>query len=167
MRQQVIREELSREESQQYLALFQKLEYKSRLPSTDWYGGDDASFYIWAVDITDGEKIPIGFIGYDLFALSKDEEFIYIVKFFVLGEYKKYYNKSVVKLIEGEKLSSILFKEIIAKGKNIITLTFANEKLKDHYNREFGFIHNKEISEKLADIVGTTSDDFLYLEVNK
>lgn len=167
MSKQIIHEDLSKEKSQEYLDLFQKLEYQNRVPSTDWDGGDDANFYIWAVDITDGGKIPICFIGYDLFALSKDEEFIYIVKFFILGEYKKYYNKSVVKLIEGEKLSSILFKEIIAKGKNIITLTFANEKLKHYYNREFGFIHNKEISEKFADIVGTTSDDFLYLEVNK
>lgn len=165
MSKQIIHEDLSKEKSQEYLDLFQKLEYQNRVPSTDWDGGENANSYIWLVDVTDGSKIPIGFIGYDTLALPNGEEFIYIVKFFVFGKYKKYCNQGDVKLVEGEKVSSLLFKEVKSKGKSIITLTSASKKLDTYYQKEYGFIYDEKISEKLASIVGVFSDGFLYLDL--
>ncbi len=167
MSQQVIMRELSKPESQEYIDRFQRLEYSYRVASTDWYGSEDANFYIWLIDITSEPEIPIGFIGYKVFALDDGEAFIYIVKFFVLKEYKKYNNRSNVKLVEGEKVSSLLFKEIKSKGMNIITLTSANSKLDIYYTNAYGFTHNEQICGKLADIIGEFSEGLLYLEVIK
>lgn len=166
MSQQIIHKELSRDESQKYLDLFQRLEYKDRCTSyANWYDSDDANFYLWLVDSTDKVEIPIGFIGYNLFALDNGEEFIYIVKFFISREYRTYNNPNDIKLIEEEKASSLLFREIISKGKNIITLTSASKKLDTYYSKEYGFVYDEEICEKLANIVGELSEGFLYLEL--
>lgn len=163
MSQQVIHKELSRKESQEYLDRFQQLEYHNRLSTMDWHGSDSANFYIWSIDITSGIEIPIGFIGYNFFALANGEEFIYIVKFFISREYRTYDNPNDVKLIEEEKASILLFREIISKGKNIITLTSASKKLDTYYSKKYGFVYDEEICEKLANIVGEPAEGFLYL----
>ncbi|MEJ2499075.1 MAG: hypothetical protein P8Y46_07200 [Sulfurovaceae bacterium] len=163
--QQIIYKELSREESRKYLDSFEIQEYRSNPPSTDWYDSDSASLYVWIIDVTNEEEIPIGFIGYNLFSTMNDEEFIYIMKFFVLKKYRKYNNENLIESIEGEKVSSLLFKNIMSKNKNIITLTPANERLSKYYEREYGFIYNKEISEKFADIVGVSICELMYLNL--
>jgi|GEM_PF-3873292 len=166
MSQQVIYKDLPKKESQEYLDQFQILEYKDRCTNyANWYDSDNANFYLWLVDTTDKIEIPIGFIGYNFFALANGEEFIYIVKFFISREYRTYDNPNDIKLIEEEKASSLLFREIISKRKNIITLTSANEKLDTYYSKEYGFVYDEEICEKLASIVGENAEGFLYLEL--
>jgi hypothetical protein len=166
--QSTVIKELSRKDSEEYLDLFEALEYKNSYPSCDAYDNRDANFYIWLIDISNTNELPIGFIGYNIFVLSKKEEFIYIVKFYVFGAYKKYMNPDgEATLINGEKASNLLFERVKLKDKNIITLTSASESLDEYYSIEYGFEFNDEISEKFAEIIGISSGGFLFLDVQK
>jgi len=165
--QQVIIKELSRNDSEEYLDKFRALEYKNSLGMMSWIFSEDAKYYIWLIDISSIEEEPIGFIGYNLFTLENNEEFIYIMKFFVFREYRKYGNPNSIKLVGKKKVSSMLFERIAKKGKNIITLTSASDELDTYYQDTYGFKYDEDISEKFANIVGIDSDGFLYLDLEK
>jgi len=77
-------------------------------------------------------------------------DFIYIVKIYVL----KYYRGKNPALIEEEKVSEILFRQIDRKEINILTLESSCEKL-DNYYEKLGFEYNRDISEMFSPIVGT------------
>ncbi|WP_026804820.1 hypothetical protein [Aliarcobacter lanthieri] len=158
-------EELSKDESQEYLDLFESFEFKNNSNFVDWYDSDEATNYIWLIDISK-EKLPIGFIAYDIFELEQ-EIFIYIVKIFVLGKYKKYNNDSEVKLINNKRASTILFETIIYKGYNILTLTSANEKLSSYYKKEYNFLYNKRVCELFSKKVNKEVKGFLYLDLQQ
>lgn len=159
--------ELSRADSQKYLDLFEYNEYKDSFSGTNWWGSDEANYYLWLVDITDPfNEIPIGFIGFNLYTLPK-EEFIYIVKFYVLNDYRKYDNETERKLIDGKKVSSLLFDKIKSKRKDIITLTPANNALEKYYQKEYGFTYNYKVCDKLASNISVNCDRILYLDLAK
>jgi hypothetical protein len=147
--------------SQEYLNIFESLEEPDGM---DWFESDEAERYIWLLDISNEKEIPIGFIGYNELKLNKDEDFFYIVKVYVLGKYKQYKNPNHVTRINGDKVFSILFRRIISKGKSIITLESAHEKLDKYYEKELGFQYNYEVSEKFSEIISSKQRNIMYLD---
>lgn len=152
-------------DSKEYLDLF----YNSEKPlDMDWYESDEADQYIWVFDISTEKKFPIGFLGFKEFQFQNEEEFIYIVKIYVFGPYKKYNNTEEVKVIDRGKVSKVLFDEIKvrAKGKTLLTLESASKKL-DTYYKTIGFEFNTDISNKLSDIIDYKERDIMYLDLKK
>lgn len=142
--------ELSYLDSQKYLGEFQKEENSY---GADWYDCEDEnSQYIWWLDI---EK-PLGFLSYKKMILPNKIDFVYIVKIYVL---KTHRGEEAV-LIDGERVSEILFSEIDKKGVNILTLESACEKL-DVYYKDLGFEYNVAISNEFASVIGTR-EEILY-----
>lgn len=143
--------ELSFVQSAELLTKFQLLENSF---GSDWYDCEkEEATYIWLMkDI----KNPLGFLSYRVLILPNKIDFIYIVKIYVL-EIHRGTNPS---LIEGERVSEILFRQIDRKGVNILTLESACKEL-DIYYESLGFKYNKEISEEFAKIIGT-GEEIMY-----
>ena len=74
----------------------------------------------------------------------------YIVKIYVLEDYRG----EIPILIEDERVSEILFRQINRKGVNILTLESACDKL-DNYYESLGFKYNEDISNIFSSIIGT------------
>ena len=114
----------------------------------DWYDCEDENAeYIWIIKDIDN---PLGFLSYKILLHPNKIDFIYIVKIYVL----KYYRGKNPTLIEEEKISEILFRQIDRKEINILTLESSCEKL-DNYYEKLGFEYNRDISEIFSPIVGT------------
>ena len=77
-------------------------------------------------------------------------DFIYIVKIYVLKDYRK---KTPI-LIEEERVSEILFRQINRKNINILTLESTCSGLDDYYER-LGFKYNEDVNDLFASIIGT------------
>lgn len=114
----------------------------------DWYDCEDENAkYIWAIEGVDN---PLGFLSYKVLFDSSINEYIYIVKIYVLSEYRG----ETPKLIEEERVSKILFRQIERQGINILTLESACEKLDDYYE-SLGFRNIQEVSDGFSQITGT------------
>ena len=115
----------------------------------DWYDCEDENTeYIW---ILEGIDNPLGFLSYKILSHPNQIDFIYIVKIYVLEDYR---GKNP-RLIEEERVSEILFRQIDRQGINILTLESACERLDTHYEK-LGFKYNKDVSEIFSSIIGTT-----------
>lgn len=115
----------------------------------DWYDFDDENAkYIWIVEDI---EIPLGFLSYKILPHPNKIDFIYIVKIFVLRDYRG----ETPKLIEEERVSEILFRQIERQGINILTLESACTKLDTHY-KKLGFVYNKDLSGIFSSIIGTS-----------
>jgi hypothetical protein len=137
--------ELVFEDSKQFLDKFQKLENSY---GTDWYDCEDKEAkYIWL--IKDIEN-PLGFLSYKILLHPNQKDFIYIVKIYVLEDYRG----KIPILIEDERVSEILFRQINRKGVNILTLESACDKL-DNYYKSLGFKYNEDISNVFSSAIGT------------
>ena len=134
--------ELSFFDLQSYLNRFQLLEKA--------YG---AETYIWLFENIDN---PIGFLSYKVLGLPNIIHFVYILKIYVLELYRG--NNPI--LVEDERVSKILFRQIDKKGLDILTLESACKKL-DFYYENLGFEYNKEISNKFSKIIGI-SEQIMY-----
>lgn len=140
--------ELSYDESRELILTFEFLEQPSPL-STDWVDvEEDKAKYIWLIENI--EK-PLGFLSYKKLILPNQVDFIYIVKIYVL----KSHRGSNPILVEEERVSEILFREIDKRNVNILTLESACEEL-DRYYESLGFEYNKEISDIFAKEIETT-----------
>ena len=137
--------ELTYKQSKQLLYKFQKLE---KSYGTDWYDCEEKDAkYIWLIK---NIEHPLGFLSYKILVHPNQIDFIYIVKIYVLENYR---DKNP-QLIKEERVFNILFRQIHRKGVNILTLESACEKLDIHYE-SFGFENNKEMSDFFAPIIGT------------
>lgn len=113
----------------------------------DWEEATDkTSQYIW---VQNDIESPLGFLSYKIYPIPNSKEFLYIVKIYVLSEYR---GENPI-LIDDERVSQLLFREIERKGINIFTLESANSKL-DIYYKKLGFIENVEINRILSPIIG-------------
>jgi len=140
--------EISYINSREYLSLFQA-EEKSY--GTDWYDCEDENAtYIWWIDVTEVNEKPLGFLSYKILILPNKIDFVYIVKIYVL---KSHRGENPI-LVEEERVSLILFREIERKGINILTLESACETLDDYY-KSLGFEYNEDISNIFANEIGT------------
>ncbi len=151
----------SRGESQNLLNYFNELE-KAYL-TIDWIGSEDGDKYIWLIDDSFIPEKPIGFIAYKEYLLHNKEEFIFIVKIYVLKGFSRVSNPH---LIEKKKASEILFERVEALGKPIITLESACEKLDNHYKDFFGFKYNVEVANQFSTIIGNKGEHIMYKKVN-
>jgi hypothetical protein len=145
--------ELSYQDSIELIKKFELLENPNP-QSMDWsYIHESKATYIWLLEDSIN---PLGFLSYKILLHPNKTNFIYIVKIYVLKGYKKYEGNKAEEpiLIEGKKVSRILFEEIYKKGVNILTLESACEKLDIYYER-LGFKKNKEMSDFFAPIIGT------------
>lgn len=114
----------------------------------DWYDFDDENAkYIWIVEDI---EIPLGFLSYKILPHPNKIDFIYIVKIFVLRDYRG----ETPKLIEEERVSEILFRQIERQGINILTLESACEELDDYYE-SLGFRNIQEVNNGFSQITGT------------
>lgn len=142
--------ELSYQNSRKYIQYFESLEKPSPL-SMDWVDVDDSNAtYIWWLEIESGIEKPLGFLSYKVLILPNKIDFIYIVKIYVL----KSHRGENPTLVEDERVSEILFRQIDRKGVNILTLESACEEL-DVYYKSLGFEYNEEISQVFAKEIGT------------
>lgn len=140
-------EELSYNNSKAHLLKFQLLENSY---GADWYGADDkASTYIWLLE---NVKNPLGFLSYKKLILPNKVDFIYVIKIYVL---KKYRDKNPI-LLDEERVSEILFRQIETKSVNILTLESSCKKLDVHYE-SLGFEYNKDNSKIFAQAINTNS----------
>ena len=115
----------------------------------DWYDCEDENTeYIW---ILEGIDNPLGFLSYKILSHPNQIDFIYVVKIYVLEDYRG----EDPRLIEEERVSEILFRQIDRQGINILTLESACERLDTHYEK-LGFKYNKDVSEIFSSIIGTT-----------
>ena len=135
--------ELNFENSEQLLYKFQRLEKSYEV---DWYDceEEDAN-YIWVIENIEN---PLGFLSYKILLHPNQIDFIYIVKIYVLENYRG----RNPQLIENERVSEILFRQIDRKGVNILTLE-SIEILEIYYKR-LGFKKNQEMSTFFAPIIG-------------
>ena len=150
----VLVRELSYIDSRELLHKFQLLENSY---AADWYGAEDESAdYIWLI-----ENIvnPLGFLSYKLLVLPDKTGFVYIVKIYVLEDYRG----SDAIPIEEERASEILLREIERKGINILTLESACDALDNRYE-ELGFEYIEEISREFGSIIGTV-DKIMYKHI--
>ena len=141
----VVIREFTFENSRELLAKFQLLE---KSYSTDWYDCEDENAqYIWLIkDI----KNPLGFLSYKILLHPNQIDFIYIVKIYVLEDYR---GETPI-LIEEEKVSVILFRQIDRKNITILTLESSCIKL-DNYYDNLGFKYYEDVSGVFAQIIGT------------
>ena len=131
--------------SRNLLSKFQSLENSYY---SDWYDCEDENAkYIWL--IKDIEN-PLGFLSYKILPHLNQIDFIYIVKIYVLNDYRG----TNPTLIEEERVSEILFRQIYRQGINILTLESACDEL-DVYYETLGFRYDKDVSEMFSHIVGT------------
>jgi len=146
--------------SKEYISKFEILEKPDPL-STDWIDVEDSrATYIWVLEnIIDK---PLGFLSYKVLILPNRIDFIYIVKIYVLHTHRG----EAPNLIEGERISSILFRELAKKEINIFTLESACEQL-DRYYAELGFRYIKEVSTELASVIETTAPIMHKIEKKK
>ena len=115
----------------------------------DWFDCEDENAkYIWVVEDIEN---PLGFLSYKILPHPNQIDFIYIVKIYVLEDYR---GKNP-RLIEEERVSEILFRQIDRQGINILTLESACERLDTHYEK-LGFKYNKDVSGIFSSIIGTT-----------
>lgn len=115
----------------------------------DWYDYDDENAkYIWVVEDIEN---PLGYLSYKIMPHPNQIDFIYIVKIYVLENYR---GKNP-RLIEEERVSEILFRQIELQGISILTLESACSKLDIHYEK-LGFKYNKDVSGVFSSIIGTT-----------
>ena len=143
--------ELSFFDSQSYLNRFQLLE---KAYGADWYGAEDENAtYIWLIE--DINK-PLGFLSYKVLILPNRIDFVYIVKIYVLKSHRG--NNPI--LVEDERVSKILFRQIDRKDVNILTLESACKEL-DVYYKSLEFKYNEEISNKFSKIIGI-SEKIMY-----
>ena len=132
--------------SRSFLKRFQILENSFGM---DWYDCEDENAkYIWVINGVDN---PLGFLSYKILFDSIIKEYIYIVKIYVLSQYR---GQTPI-LIEEERVSEILFRQIERQGINILTLESACERLDTHYEK-LGFKYNKDVSEIFSSIIGTS-----------
>jgi len=132
-------------ESQKILNHFQLLENSYGI---DWYDCEhEDAHYIWLLENIDE---PLGFLSYKVLITPNKVDLIYIVKIYVL----KSHRGENATLIDDERVSEILFRQIYRKGVNILTLESAHEKL-DAYYKKLGFRYNKDMSDYLGLIIGT------------
>lgn len=114
----------------------------------DWYDCEDENAkYIWVIKGVDN---PLGFLSYKILFDSSIKEYIYIVKIYVLSQYR---GKTPI-LIEEERVSEILFRQIERQGINILTLESACEELDDYYE-SLGFRNIQEVNIGVSQITGT------------
>ena len=114
----------------------------------DWYDCEDENAkYIWVINGVDN---PLGFLSYKILFDSIIKEYIYIVKIYVLSQYR---GQTPI-LIEEERVSEILFRQIERQGINILTLESACEELDDYYE-SLGFRNMQEVSDRFSQITGT------------
>ena len=140
----VIRE-LTFQDSKQFLEKFQLLENSYY---SDWCDCEDENAqYIWL--FKDIEN-PLGFLSYKILIHPNQIDFIYIVKIYVLKDYR---DKTPI-LIEEERVSEILFRQIDRKNINILTLESACNELDDYYE-SLGFKYNEDVSDIFSSIIGT------------
>lgn len=141
-------QELNFIDSKRYLDTFY---FKEKPSCSDWYEAEESNAqYIWKFANID---IPIGFLSYKVYQLPNTKEFLYIVKIFVLKEYR---GESPI-LIENERVSQILFREIERKGINILTLESADIKL-DGYYKKLDYKKNEEMNRIISPIIGKKRD---------
>ena len=114
----------------------------------DWYDCEDENAkYIWVINGVDN---PLGFLSYKILFDSIIKEYIYIVKIYVLSQYR---GQTPI-LIEEERVSEILFRQIERQGINILTLESACEELDDYYE-SLGFRNIQEVNNGFSQITGT------------
>lgn len=114
----------------------------------DWYDCEDENAkYIWAIEGIDN---PLGFLSYKILFDPNITEYIYIVKIYVLSQYR---GQTPI-LIEEERVSEILFRQIEKKEIDILTLESACEELDDYYE-SLGFRNMQEVSDIFSQIIGT------------
>lgn len=131
------------------IAFLNKFQILEESYSADWYDCEDENAeYIWIVEDIEN---PLGFLSYKILPHPNTIDFIYIVKIYVLKDYR---GRTPI-LIEEEKVSEILFRQIDRKGINILTLESSCEKL-DEYYENLGFEYNKDLSEMFSSIIVTT-----------
>lgn len=154
-------EELSYDDSRKYLYLFQREEerllgLKGQFLGMDWYGCDDDkdTTFIWLLKDID---VPLGFLSYKPIFWDDTKDFIYIVKVYVLENYR---GKNPI-LMEERRVSYMLFQEIDQKGINILTLESADDKL-DNYYKRLGFEYNEEISRTLSNKIDSKNRQILH-----
>lgn len=119
--------ELFYEESR---GLLYKFQVSEKAYGTEWYEDEEAT-YIWLIEDI---KQPLGFLSYKVLIAPNKIDFIYVVKIYVL---KSHRGTNPI-LIDDERVSKILFREIDKKGVNFLTLESACERLDLHYQK-FGF----------------------------
>ena len=141
-------QELSYDKSRELISIFESWEEPSCF-SIDWVDVHEPSAtYIWLLEDI---KEPLGFLSYKILILPNKIDFVYIVKIYVL---KMHRGKNPI-LVEKERVSEILFRQIDRKGVDILTLESACKDL-DRYYENIGFKYNKEISEIFANEIGTS-----------
>ena len=114
----------------------------------DWYDCEDENAkYIWTIEGIDN---PLGFLSYKIFFDPNITEYIYIVKIYVLSQYR---GQTPI-LIDGERVSEILFRQIEKKEIDILTLESACEGWDDYYE-SLGFRNMQEVSDRFSQITGT------------
>ena len=129
--------------------LLNKFQVLEKSFSMDWYDCEDENTeYIW---ILEGIDNPLGFLSYKILSHPNQIDFIYVVKIYVLEDYRG----EDPRLIEEERVSEILFRQIDRQGINILTLESACERLDTHYEK-LGFKYNKDVSGIFSSIIGTT-----------
>jgi len=139
-------EEFSFGDSRKFLTKFQLVEKSF---GSDWYDAEDENAtYIWIIENMDN---PIGFLSYKLFILPDQKDFVYIVKIYVL----KAYRGTTPILIEGERVSETLLREMERKGFDILTLESACDALDQRY-RELGFEYVEDLSRIFGRVLGTS-----------
>lgn len=132
--------------SKPFLDRFQILEKSYGM---DWYDCENENAkYIWVVEDIEN---PLGFLSYKILPHPNQIDFIYIVKIYVLEDYRG----ENPRLIEEERVSEILFRQIERQGITILTLESACTKLDIHYEK-LGFKYYKDVSGVFSSIIGTT-----------
>jgi len=132
--------------------LLKEFQITEKVFGCEWDDAEDENAnYIWVVDIVESER-PIGFLAYKLLYLREKTEFTYILKLFVLNEYR---GENPI-LMEDERISKVLFNTVVRKGYKIVTLEPSCERLEEHYQEEFGFKYIETISKIFANVIDAT-----------
>jgi len=138
-------------ESRELLNKFQISEQEHDLYLTNWVDVvDESAKYIWVIE---NFEDPRGFLSYKILPLANVNEFIYIVKIYVLKDYR---GKTPI-LIDDERVSQILFRQISIKNVDILTLESADIKL-DKYYKSMGFEYNEEKSRIYSQVIDSKID---------
>jgi len=141
----VVIREFTFENSRKFLSEFQLVE-KSYY--ADWSDCEDENAqYIW---LFEGIENPLGFLSYKILLHPNQIDFIYIVKIYVLKDYR---GKTPI-LVEEERVSEILFRQIDIKNINILTLESACEKL-DIYYENLGYRYDIDVNNVFSSLIGT------------
>ncbi len=146
---------LSYVNSREFLYKFQLVESSSYM---DWYDCEvENANYIWLInDMVN----PLGFLSYKTLVLPNQIGFVYIVKIYVLNQYR---GRNPL-LLEGERASEILLREIERKGFDILTLESACDALDKRY-KVLGFKYIEDLSREFGSVIGT-SEKILHKPIN-